>query len=146
MEDTISLERASPTLGDWFIRSLQFAGRLDELVPERLPVTSSEILHPELWMEGWRVPSPCDAPGKVKGEAGIAYNLASVVGWGEALLAAEGWQGDCLVTGTPTEWRSSWKRPNDVDEFLFSAGSWLDSQAIRFQVARTGDLTCTISW
>lgn len=120
-------------LGDHFFHWLEHNGLLTSLAEERLPDTSTELLHPELWLAGWEPSLGCP-DGFTVGEAGIQWDLAPYVGWPAARAAAAGWDGDCVVDADGA-WTSRWSSAADAAEFEAAL-------RVRYGPPRTVEVAC----
>mgnify|MGYP006976757435 CR=1 FL=1 len=96
----------------------------------RLPGSTAEILHPELYVKGFqprtydwpRTPTLGEKPlvDNVVGELGIRILLAEWVNEADAPELAEGWQGDryrVFANGDALVWRVAWRNPAKADAF-----------------------------
>lgn len=110
------------------------------------PTSTTEILHPEKYLGGWKAASPIDLPrlqssqwrligNNVLGEFGIRCLLQEAQTVFQAQWAARGWAGDRYhvyerATNGPTAlvWDSHWESEQDAEEFMQAYNSLLQKR------------------
>ena len=126
--------------GAKFCTFLYEQGGFDEInrAYQRLPGSTAEILHPELYVRGFR-PKAYDWPktptlgeepllDNVVGELGIRILLADWVDETAAPRIAEGWQGDryrVFANGDALVWRVAWRDQAKADAFQAALETYL---------------------
>jgi len=121
-----------------FVGALERAGgfALVDRMLEHPPTSTSEILHPQRWLDG-AGPEPVDAPAAPPGFRMVARGrfgerltrdlLEACLGAEPALAAATGWSGDAYAVFAgegrrlALAWSTAWETPADAVEFARAA-------------------------